>query len=88
MTTYLSRYLCDVLADMRSALKVLRIDLVAGLIEEAQIMGNKMESKLNDYSDMRYNLEKGKELQRGIDAVAEDLDNLDKWLRKIKHDGD
>jgi len=85
VTTFLSRYLCDVLDDMRSALKVLRIDLVAGLIEEAQIMGNKMESKLNDYSDMRYNLEQGKELQKGIDAVAEDLDNLDKWLKKIKH---
>ena len=84
MTTYLSRYLCDVLDDMRSALKVLRIDLLAGLIEEAQIMGNKMESKLNDYSDMKYNLEKGKELQRGIDAVAEDLDALEKRMEKLK----
>ena len=84
MTTYLSRYLCDVLDDMRSALKVLRIDLLAGLIEEAQIMGNKMESKLNDYSDMKYNLGKGKELQRGIDAVAEDLDALEKRMEKLK----
>ena len=87
MTTFLSRYLCDVLDDMRSALKVLRIDLLAGLIEEAQIMGNKMESKLNDYSDMKYNLGKGKELQRGIDAVAEDLDALEKRMEKLK-DGD
>jgi len=84
VTTYLSRYLCDVLDDMRSALKVLRIDLLAGLIEEAQIMGNKMESKLNDYSDMKYNLGKGKELQRGIDAVAEDLDALEKRMEKLK----
>jgi len=45
---YTSRYLCDVLEEMRQCIKTLRFDILPGLIEEAQAMGNRMESAIED----------------------------------------
>jgi len=82
----LNRYLCDVLEDMRTALKVLRVDMLPGLIEEAQVMGNRMESKLSDYSDLGYNLDESRKLSKGIESLSEELEALEKdlFLSKTK----
>ena len=43
---YLNRTLCDVLQEMRVCNRVRNYSILTSLIEEAQIMGNRMESKL------------------------------------------
>lgn len=43
-----NRYLCDVLAEMRKAYKTRNFSYLPGLIEEAQTMGNRMESAIGD----------------------------------------
>ena len=43
------RTLCDVLDEMRSTYKTRNFASLLGLIEEAQMMGNRMEAKLDYY---------------------------------------
>ena len=52
MTYYLHRTLCDVLEEMRSCWKTRNFAPMAGLIEEAQGMGNKMEASLYEIKDL------------------------------------
>jgi len=61
-----SRYICDVHDDIDKAVLVGRIDLIKGLTEEARVAGKRMESKLQDYSDMKYDLHRLKELKMKI----------------------
>lgn len=48
---YLNRTLCDVLQDMRKCDAVKNYSNLLSLIEEAQVMGNRMEAGLNDKQD-------------------------------------
>jgi len=61
-----SRYVCSILDEMREAIKVLSINQLPGLIEEAQTAVNRMEAKLNDYSNMKYDLHRLEELKMKI----------------------
>lgn len=47
-----NRHLCDVLEDMRKCVKTQNFSPLRGLIEEAQIMGSRMESALSDQKDL------------------------------------
>lgn len=67
---YLNRYLCDVFEDMRKCCEVSNYSSMMSLIEEAQIMGNRMEAKL----------EEGKKYSKLYDKVKE----AKKHLRKLK----
>lgn len=67
------RYMCDVLDEMRTAVKVGRIDMLIGLIEEMQIMGNRMEAKLQEYADLGYRLEEYKKIKNDIKAAKAEL---------------
>ena len=49
---YLNRTLCDVLDEMRTCFKTYNFAPMLALIEEAQMMGNKMEAGLNDRHDI------------------------------------
>ena len=49
---YLNRTLCDVLDEMRTCFKTYNFAPMLALIEEAQMMGNKMEAGLNDKHDV------------------------------------
>lgn len=51
-TEGVNRTLCDVLQDMRKCFETRNFTSLIGLIEEAQIMGNKMESGLYDKTDV------------------------------------
>lgn len=42
------RTLCEVLEEMRKCVKTLNFSYLLGLIEEAQVLGNRMESGLGD----------------------------------------
>ena len=61
-----NRFVCDVLTEMREMVKTMRFDRANGLIEEAQTMVNKMESALEDYSDMGWNEEKHGKLRKEL----------------------
>jgi len=53
MTTYgLNRYVCTVLEEMRQCTKNLNFSVLPSLIEEVQILVNRMESKLHDLKDL------------------------------------
>lgn len=49
---YPNRTLCDVLREMRTCYKTRNFSGLMGLIEEAQIMGNRMEASLYDKVDL------------------------------------
>ena len=46
-----NRYLCDVLEEMRKCNETRNYGMLAGLIEEAQTMGNRMEAALSEQKD-------------------------------------
>ena len=47
-----NRFVCDVLKEMRKCSETANYSYLAGLIEEAQTMFNRMEARLEDYADM------------------------------------
>jgi hypothetical protein len=76
-----SRYVCEVLKEIRTAVDVGRIDMVRGLVEEIQTLVNRMEAKLMDYADLGYDLDRAKDLniklrkfQKMADRIEESLD--------------
>ena len=72
----LHRYMCDVLDEIRTALKVGRIDMITGLVEEIQTMGNRMEAKLQEYADLEYRLGEYRELKKKIKAAKGELEEV------------
>jgi len=65
-----NRYLCDVLNEMRECNKTLNFSYLLGLIEEAQTLANRMESKLFDIKD--------------YERLHEDIVNLKKQKKKLE----
>ena len=61
-----SRYICEIHDDIDEAIKKLRIDLIPGLCEEARVAGKRMEAKLHDYAEMKYDVRKYKELKKAV----------------------
>ena len=73
-----NRYLCDVLNEMRKCVKTLNFSYLLGLIEEAQTLGSRMESKLFDIKDfdrlhgeIRDLKKKKKKLEKEVEALEE-----------------
>ena len=81
-----NRYLCDIFTDMRKAVEMLRFDLIPGLIEEAQIYGNRMESKLDDQNDMKQLLEDKSRLNDEVIELRKKKEALEKELEKENDD--
>ena len=75
-----NRYMCDVLEEMRTAVKIGRIDMVHGLIEEAQSMANRMEAKLSDYRDMGYSLDEARKLRKTLRELTDSADMIENKL--------
>ena len=65
-----SRYICEIHDDIDRAVKKGRIDLVAGLTEEARVAGKRMEAKLHEYSSLKYEFKKYKKLQKEIKKLT------------------
>jgi len=72
-----SRYICEIHDDIDEAIKKLRIDLVPGLTEEARVAGKRMEAKLNDYSSMKYDIRRYKELKAEIKKLKSTKEYLE-----------
>ena len=69
---YLNRTLCDALDDMRRCDKHKNYSNLLSLIEEIQVLGNRMESKLNDIHD--------------FDRLKEDAKRLTKEIRNLQQE--
>ena len=65
-----NRYLCDVLGEMRECVKTLNFSYLMGLIEEVQILANRMESRLFDIKD--------------FDRLHKDIRDLKKKKKKLE----
>ena len=73
-----NRYLCDVLNEMRKCVKTLNFSYLSGLIEEAQSLGSRMESRLfeiKDYERLHKEIrdlkKKKKKLEKEVEVLEE-----------------
>jgi hypothetical protein len=70
------RFICEILEEMRTAIKVGRIDMLKGLIEEVQTSVNRMEAKLGEYADMGYDLESAREFRVKIKELKHKAESI------------
>jgi len=72
-----SRYICTVLEEMRTAHKSHNYSYLLGLIDECQVLANRMEAALSEKSDIRdwtkVRAELKKEI-RELEAIKESFD--------------
>ena len=73
----LNRYICEVLEEMRTCTKTLNFAIIPSLIEEVQIMANRMEMALSDMKDLEC-------LKENIHEKKEELKELEKKIAKKK----
>jgi len=71
-----SRFICEIHDDIDRAVKKGRIDLIKGLTEEARVAGKRMEAKLQDYSNLKYDFKKWKRLKKSI----KQLEATKEWM--------
>ncbi len=76
----LNRTLCDVLRDMRELLKTEqdspRSMMTLSLIEEAQVMANRMEAALSDIHDIEYMQADLKKIKKELKALKKEKEIL------------
>jgi hypothetical protein len=70
-----NRTLCTVLEEMRKCYETRKFAPLPGLIEEAQIYGNRMEAKLADVHDYARLKRKYKALRKKLDATSENAED-------------
>ena len=80
---YLHRTICSVLEEMRSCNETKNYSYLLGLIEEAQSMANKMESKIDLIKDFEEMKDKYKELVERKNDLKKDIKKsggkIDNW---------
>ena len=69
----LNRYICTVLEEMRQCTKNLNFSVLPSLIEEAQILSNRMEAKLHDVKDLNNLHDKIKEKKLILNELEEKI---------------
>ena len=76
MYFHVNRTVCDVLEEMRKCYEVRNFSYVPSLIEELQVMGNRMEAKLHDYAAIRDAHAEIKRLKKEIKQLKEEKDGI------------
>lgn len=71
-----NRTLCSVLEDMRDCLKTLNFAVIGSLIEEVQVIGNRMEAALYDQKDFKKAEKHYKDLKLEIKKLEEAKEEL------------
>lgn len=74
---YPNRTICTVLQEMRACYKTRNFASLNGLIEEAQAMGNRMESGLYDKKDVERMREERGELHKELKELRKEKKKLD-----------
>tara|TARA_B100000029_G_scaffold266917_1_gene262766 strand:+ start:232 stop:471 length:240 start_codon:yes stop_codon:yes gene_type:complete len=77
MSYGLNRYVCDVLAEMRTCMETRNFAILPSLIEETQTMVNRMEMALGDMKDLRA-------LKDEISTKKEELKKIEDKIKKKK----
>jgi len=77
-----NRYLCTVLDEMRKCNETKNYSPLLSLIEEAQILGNRMEAGLNDLQDIERARDERKRLEKEIKELEEKKEALDEAQKK------
>lgn len=85
---YPNRTLCQVLEEMRTCCETLNFSYLKGLIEEIQVMGNRMESALYDKKDIKDMLIDKEELEKEIDQLREEIEKLKNKRNKLNKEGE
>jgi uncharacterized protein YlxW (UPF0749 family) len=75
-----NRYLCDILAEMRTTIKTLNFGMLLGLIEEVQTAGNRMEAALEDNRDASYLPADIRRLKREKKKLKKEIEELEEKL--------
>ena len=70
---YLNRTICGVFEEMRSCNETRNYSYLLGLVEEAQSMANKMESKIDMIKDFEELQNKYKELKERKNELKKDI---------------
>lgn len=78
--SYPPRTICAVLEDMRNCYKTYNFQAIGSLIEEVQMLANRMEASLENRRDYVYEREKLKEVREEVQSLKREL----KLLNKIK----
>lgn len=81
---WINRTMCDVLSDMRKCHDTRNYSLMPGLIEEAQIMANRMESGLADHSDLKLLNDEWHTLRGKVKKLRAKVTELKMTVRKLK----
>jgi len=76
--SYPHRNMCQVLDEMRNCHKYLNFGPMAGLIEEVQIMGNKMEAALWDKKDLYAARKEATRVEKEVRKLERQRDKLKK----------
>jgi len=66
---YSTRYLCDILTDMRKMHETHNYSYMSGLIEELQYRANRMEKAIEDLNDIKYQENRRTELKAEIKVL-------------------
>lgn len=74
----MNRTLCATLEDMRTCVKHLNFSLLPSLIEEVQLLGNRMEAGLWDQKDVIRLREEVKELKAKRNKLRKKIEKLEK----------
>jgi len=80
--TYPNRTVCDILDDMCRCYKSYSFSAMAGLIEELQARGNRMEAALRDKNDVKEWLEKRSKLKQDINDLIQKKAKLKAEVKK------
>ena len=74
----LNRFICTVFEEMRNCLKTYNFSVLPSLIEEAQILANRMEAKLYDVKDLNTLHDKIKQKKKEIKELQNKIATIQK----------
>ena len=80
----MNRYLCNVLAEMRKCMETRNFSYLPGLIEEVQVMGNRMDAAIEDKRDAAYYASKCEEHEKKRDELLAEIAELKKTRDELK----
>ena len=72
-----NRLLCTVLDEMRECVKTLNFSYLLGLIEEAQTLGSRMESRLFEIKDFERLHKEIKALEKKRKKIEDEVEELE-----------
>lgn len=72
-----NRYICSVFEEMREAHKSRNYSYLKGLIEEAQVLANRMEAAISTKNDVKYMEKRAKKLKKDIERLEEKKEELE-----------